>query len=220
MHPNYRGGALSSLLRFHARHCRGLLLLCAACGEGAEPGEELAESGAPAIRADDAGALAPNDASVSAALPDYDAAITTVRDCKAGTYAGEFMCIVDDVAPWAGKMSFKLEQRGSADLEISTLYISPDTVLIGMDDIGGMFKAEMKGSVDCATGKLSGSLDNGRYMNLLLDLSLAGALSGAYDATSTPSFSGKMGPLKSPDLDFGGLLSSPMATCTWSAKLE
>lgn len=41
-----------------------------------------------------------------------------------------------------------------------------------------------------------------------------------YAAAGTPSFSGEMGPLKSPDLDFGGLLSSPMATCTWSAKLR
>lgn len=201
--------------------CFPALLLSAACGEGPEAPEALDDAAAPATVVEDAGTptFSPTDAS-AAALPLYDATIRIVQDCKPGTYSGKYMCIVDDITPWGGEMSFTLEQRGSADLEISTLYISPDTVLNGKDDIGGMFKADMKGSVDCATGKLTGSLDNGRYTNFLLDLSLAGSLSGTYDAGTTPSFSGQMGPLKSPDLDFGGLLSSPMATCTWSATLR
>jgi hypothetical protein len=195
--------------------------LSVACGEGSESPGLFDDSAAPATRAEDAGAItaAASDAS-AAGSPLYDAAIRIVHDCKAGTYSGKFMCIVDDITPWGGEMSFVLEQRGSADLEISTLYISPDTVLMGEDEIGGMFKADMKGSVDCATGKLTGRLDNGRYTNFLLDLSLAGSLSGTYDATGMPSFSGEMGPLKSPDLDFGGLISSPMATCTWHATLR
>jgi hypothetical protein len=141
-------------------------------------------------------------------------------DCEPGSYAGDFNCQVDGLYPWGGTLSFSLIAARVTGADIVYLEIRPGTRVSGMDTMGGVFGGDLAGMFDCASGTLTGSLNNGTYeASYTGTIALAGDLSGQYlSATDAgvPGFSGKMGPLTNPDWDGLGPLA-PTALCDWTA---
>jgi len=151
-----------------------------------------------------------------------DAALppTAMPDCVPGTYSGQFTCNVAALLviqfPWNGSISLTLQGQETGGGEFPVLTIAPGAKIMGTDSNGGTFTADLSGQLDCATRKLTGSMQNGLYKNSMLMLSFSGALSAGYDAQATPRAftSGAMGPLQSPQLP------TVAGTCTWSATLR
>jgi len=141
------------------------------------------------------------------------------RDCTPGAYEGEFTCLISGLLPWGGRMSFSLVEESENAGEFLTLQIVPGTRLAGTDEtFQGSFSADLKGSFDCRSGQLTGSLENGVYLiQGATPLSMTGKLSGVYQSDAgTPQFKGSMGPLESPDFALFGALA-PSAMCDWTA---
>jgi hypothetical protein len=119
--------------------------------------------------------------------------------------------------PWGGSLSITLVGQQSGGGEFPVLTIAPGAKITGSDSHGGMITADLTGQLDCATRKLSGSMQNGVYQSgSALKLAFSGGLAADYDAQATPRAfaNGVMGPLKSPQLP------TVMGTCTWTATLQ
>jgi len=222
------------------------LAACSIAGCGGSSGSPDFGSGAtPARPQDDAGATgsdagAPlNDAGGGSAtndvtLPPVDEAgvlfvadATTTRGCVPGTYVGTFDCTITAILgliqiPWKGPMSLTLTSQASGAGEFQMLTIAPGAHILGTDQYDGGFSANLSGTLDCATQKLTGALDgNYQLMMGLLNVNamFAGSLAADYAGNAAPpSFTnGVMGPLASPQWGGdGGFLG----TCTWSAALK
>jgi hypothetical protein len=119
--------------------------------------------------------------------------------------------------PWGGSLSITLVGQQSGGGEFPVLTIAPGAKITGSDSHGGMITADLTGQLDCATRKLSGSMQNGIYKSgSVLNLAFSGALTADYDAQATPRAfaNGVMGPLMSPQLP------TVMGKCTWTATLQ
>jgi hypothetical protein len=172
----------------------------------------------------DASAIVRDAALVSVDSPIglLDASVVTQRsafDCTPGQYHGDFSCLIVGLVPWSGDMNLSLVALSDHADEFATLVVVPGTRIIGHDDsFDGTFDAELKGTFDCRTKLLTGSME-GSYLtpNLGFPLSMTGDLRGTYGRDAgADGFDGTMGPLKTPDLDILGPLA-PDATCTWKA---
>jgi hypothetical protein len=144
----------------------------------------------------------------------------TNADCLPGTYTGQFTCSVMALVvlkfPWSGSLSITLVAQQSGGGEFPVLTIAPGAKITGTDSHGGMISADLTGQLDCATRKLTGSMQNGVYQGTNLKLAFTGALAADYDVQANPRAfaSGVMGPLKSPQLP------TVVGSCTWTATLQ
>jgi hypothetical protein len=145
---------------------------------------------------------------------------STGGECLPGTYAGTFTCNVMAISviqfPWSGSLSITLVGQDTMNGEFSTLTIAPGAKVSGADGHGGTFTADLTGSLDCPTRKLTGSMNNGQYLNGFVRLLFTGDLTASYDVTATPRAfqNGVMGPLVSPELP------TVEGNCTWTATLQ
>jgi hypothetical protein len=151
---------------------------------------------------------------------------TTLAACVPGTYVGTFDCTISAILglvqiPWKGPISLTLTGRQSGG-EVQTLTIAPGARISGTDQYDGSFSANLSGTLDCPTQKLTGALD-GDYQLAMgivnVNAMFAGDMGADYTGSSTtPAFTnGVMGPLASPQWGGdGGFLG----TCKWSAALR
>lgn len=141
--------------------------------------------------------LGANDAGIA-----YDAA------CKAGTYAGNYMCNSGGGAlATGGPLAITLVPSGA-----SSLALTPDASLVASGS-GTMFASSLAGVLDCPTGKLSGSLSSISIMSSTFNGTIAG--SGEFSATYDTEGG-------APAL-VDGVMDPPPAvgtTCTWAAQLQ
>jgi len=206
-----------------------------ACGGGGN-GSAAGFVSAPASDSDAGAQSPPDDAAGTADAtragppsgdPGLVASDATAAACVPGTYAGTFDCTVTaffDIVqiPWSGSLSLTFVGQSSTAGEFTMLTIAPGAHLSGTDQYGGTFGADLSGTLDCATQKLTGTLQNGRYQLQQgianVDITFTGDLAGDYDGNATPPAfpTGTMGPLESADL---GGDAGLVGTCTWSAAL-
>jgi hypothetical protein len=159
--------------------------------------------------------------------------------CVAGVYNGAFTTSVNpgsgDAAPslfsfmWNGNVSIDLAARkvvvvqngGEGNLSsTSVLEIAEGGVLEGGDMYGGVFSADMSGSLDCAADagppyRLSASLSNGIYSDAFLGIPITGSLSADYQPSNPPKLVNGTMEITGHFNDSG--MANATATGTWSA---
>jgi hypothetical protein len=138
--------------------------------------------------------------------------------CVPGTYAGSYDChaSADSAfqATGSGPISFELEgDRGG-----EALHIAPGTKITAAQ-AGGVTSADLSGTLDCTTYRLTGSVSNANFSSTTLTIATraAGDFSAGYDAGASP-----------PEL-VNGVLNVPVPqevlgtiseTCQWTATLQ
>jgi hypothetical protein len=159
--------------------------------------------------------------------------------CTAGLYKGAFTTSVNagsgDAAPspfsfmWNGNVSIDLAARtvvivqngGEGNtVNTSVLEIAEGGVLEGGDMYGGVFSADMSGSLDCAPDAgppyhLTASLSSGLYSNAFLGIPITGSLSADYQPSNPPMLVNGMMEITGHFNDSGA--ANATATGTWSA---
>jgi hypothetical protein len=110
----------------------------------------------------------------------------SVDDCLPGIYAGVLDCKVKlfDLfeLPNGATMSLTLVEHNTQSAEFSTLEIAPGGELrSGGDAVLGTLSADLSGTLDCRTRKVSGTLSNGKYDQPLASQTFSGNFSADYD---------------------------------------
>ncbi|HEX3770506.1 MAG TPA: hypothetical protein VHV30_06575 [Polyangiaceae bacterium] len=201
-------------------------------GASGDDGQESSSSGGSSSGATSSAPVTGDDDGGSGAVfTSSDAApASVVFDCEPGTYTGMFNTMVSNDAGgiwslfsigWAGTLSItlqgKVDNTGQGEIPEPTLTIAPGAKLDGTDMNGGSFTADMTGSLDCPTKKLSVTIANGAY-SFFLDagsIPLGGTMTATYDGNSSP-----------PHLSMGTIsVSSPQvpqstANGSWNASLQ
>jgi hypothetical protein len=138
--------------------------------------------------------------------------------CVPGVYEGTYDCTTgaDASAPsGSGPLSLRLE----GDVGGKVLNIAPGTK-ISTSQSGVMISGELSGTLDCATGRLQGSLGNvmSSSASFTLVINGTGDFSANYDARS--SHPALVDGVLDPPQVVQSALGTLMGTCTWSAMLH
>ncbi len=144
-------------------------------------------------------------------LGSNDAGVPYDADCKAGTYTGKYSCTTTTTSPLQlsgnGPITLTLVPAGA-----DSLALAPDASLSSTNS-GTTSTSTLTGVLDCATGKLTGTVGHVVFTSGTFNGSVtgSGAFSAVYDADAS-----------TPALVEGVLVPPPtLATmCTWTATLE
>ncbi len=138
--------------------------------------------------------------------------------CVPGTYAGVYACSTGPdssfQATGSGPIAFALQgDRGGR-----AMHIAPGAKIMATQS-GGVMSADLSGTLDCVTYRLTGNVSNADFTSTTLTIATQGIgdFSADYDASALP-----------PEL-VNGVLNVPVpqealgtisATCRWTAALQ